>query len=63
VKSIPLSTKTTFRIFVDEGLPMAELLSEAARQGIVPEYVGKLLAAMEHQGQEQVQRSAISPQP
>ncbi len=32
------------RIFVDEGLPMAQLLSEAAAQGIMPDYTGKLLA-------------------
>ena len=51
------------RIFVDEGLPMAELLSEAATQGITPEYVGKLLAAMENEKQKHVQGSAFSPQP
>jgi LuxR family maltose regulon positive regulatory protein len=51
------------RIFVDEGLPMAELLSAAAKQGIIPEYVGKLLAAIEHEKQEHVQRSAFSSQP
>ena len=33
------------RLFVDEGEPMARLLSEAADRGIMPEYVGKLLAA------------------
>jgi len=33
------------RLFVDEGAPMAELLSEAAAQGIRPDYVSKLLAA------------------
>lgn len=35
------------RMFVDEGLPMAQLLREAAHQGIVPAYTGKLLAAFE----------------
>jgi LuxR family maltose regulon positive regulatory protein len=35
------------RIFVDEGLSMAELLSAAAAQGLVPGYIGKLLAAFE----------------
>ena len=35
------------RIFVDEGLPMFRLLSEAAAQGIVPDYVAKLRAALE----------------
>jgi LuxR family maltose regulon positive regulatory protein len=32
------------RIFVDEGFPMAQLLSEAAAHGTMPDYVGKLLA-------------------
>jgi LuxR family maltose regulon positive regulatory protein len=34
-----------FRIFVDEGEPMARLLYEAAARGIRPEYAGRLLAA------------------
>ena len=33
------------RIFIDEGLPMAELLSEASARGVMPVYVSKLLAA------------------
>ncbi len=33
------------KIFVDEGSPMALLLSEAVAQGIMPDYSGKLLAA------------------
>ena len=32
------------RIFLDEGPPMAQLLSEAAAHGIMPDYIGKLLA-------------------
>jgi LuxR family maltose regulon positive regulatory protein len=35
------------RLFVDEGAPMAELLSQAASRGIAPDYVDKLLAAMD----------------
>ena len=35
------------RTFVDEGMPMAQLLSEAATQGIMPDYTGRLLAAFE----------------
>src|SRR3712207_4098897 len=35
------------RIFVDEGLPMERLLLEAAARGIMPDYIGKLLAAFE----------------
>src|SRR5205085_5116982 len=32
------------RIFVDEGMPMAQLLAEAAGRGMMPDYIGKLLA-------------------
>jgi LuxR family transcriptional regulator, maltose regulon positive regulatory protein len=32
------------RLFVDEGLPMALLLSEAASRGMLPDYVGELRA-------------------
>jgi LuxR family maltose regulon positive regulatory protein len=39
------------RIFVDEGLPMARLLSEAAAHGVMPEYIGKLLAVFEAEEQ------------
>lgn len=35
------------RIFVDEGPPMAQLLSETLARGIRPAYTGKLLAALE----------------
>jgi LuxR family maltose regulon positive regulatory protein len=33
------------RLFVDEGAPMEQLLSTAAARGILPDYVGTLLAA------------------
>ncbi len=33
------------RVFVDEGLPMAALLREAAKHGIAPNYAGQLRAA------------------
>ena len=39
------------RIFVDEGIPMAQLLSEAAAHGIMPDYIGKLLAVFEAEEQ------------
>jgi len=45
------------RIFVDEGLPMAHLLSEAAAQEIMPDYIGQLLAAFE----SEVQNSKDKP--
>ena len=35
------------RSFVDEGAPMVEILSEAATQGMMPDYTRKLLAAFE----------------
>jgi LuxR family maltose regulon positive regulatory protein len=39
------------RLFVDEGLQMARLLTEAASRGVKPEYVAKLLAAFEAEKQ------------
>lgn len=35
------------RMFVDEGVSMARLLSQAADQGIMPDYIKRLLAAVE----------------
>ena len=35
-----------FRIFLDEGAGMAQLLREAARRGIMPSFTGSLLAAV-----------------
>ena len=49
------------RIFVDEGRPMAQLLSEAAARGIMPDYTGKLLAAFE--AEEHEERRRISSRP
>ena len=40
------------RLFVDEGLPMAQLLSEAAAHGVMPDYTGKLLAVFEAEKQK-----------
>jgi len=48
------------RIFVDEGLPMAQLLSEAAAQGIVPDYIDKLLAAFEDATKDEGQTTGLS---
>ncbi|MBN1122318.1 MAG: helix-turn-helix transcriptional regulator [Anaerolineae bacterium] len=44
-------------LFVDEGPPMLRLLSEASRQGIMPDYTGKLLAAFGVNGQQDGDRS------
>ena len=35
------------RVFVDEGTPMADLLSKAAAQGVMPHYISKLLGAFD----------------
>jgi LuxR family maltose regulon positive regulatory protein len=52
------------RLFVDEGLPMAKLLRKAARRGITPNYVNRLLTALraEEHGSERT-RDDQSPQP
>ncbi len=48
------------RIFVDEGLPMAQLLSEAsARGGIMTDYVGKLLAVIEAEEQKSEDKPSL----
>ena len=49
------------RIFVDEGTPMAQLLSESAVQEIMPDYAGKLLATFEAETQRIEDRSYLSP--
>jgi LuxR family maltose regulon positive regulatory protein len=49
------------RIFVDEGLPMAQLLSEAATQGIMPDYIGKLLAVFEAEKRKSEDKPDLSP--
>jgi LuxR family maltose regulon positive regulatory protein len=51
------------RIFVDEGLPMAQLLSEAAAHGIMPDYIGKLLAVFEAEAQKSEDGSYLPPAP
>jgi LuxR family maltose regulon positive regulatory protein len=48
------------RLFVDEGLPMAHLLSNASASGIMPEYIGKVLAVFDA---EQHRRAGISSWP
>jgi LuxR family maltose regulon positive regulatory protein len=51
------------RIFVDEGMPMAQLLAEAATRGIMPAYTGKLVAAFEAEKQGSTVDSPLSPVP
>ena len=51
------------RVFVDEGTPMARLLSEASARGIMPDYTGKLLAALEAEAHKSEDESYLSPAP
>ena len=50
------------RIFVDEGIPMAQLLSEASAHGVMPDYVGKLLTVFESEQQNEDKSSVPSAQ-
>jgi LuxR family maltose regulon positive regulatory protein len=45
------------RLFVDEGLPMAHLLSKASASGMMPEYIGKVLAVCEAEEQKRADTS------
>lgn len=47
------------RIFADEGMPMAHLLSEAIARGISPDYVGRLLAVCEAEGRNRQHVSSM----
>src|SRR4030095_10079324 len=49
------------RIFVDEGLPMAQLLAEAAAREIMSDYVSKLLAVFEAEKQQSGAKYFPSP--
>jgi LuxR family maltose regulon positive regulatory protein len=49
------------RLFVDEGLPMARLLSEAAEHGFRPDYVCRLLAAFQDVTKGEAQTTKLSP--
>ena len=48
------------RIFADEGPPMARLLTEAAAQGILPGYAGRLLSALGVEGREAKEQPYLS---
>jgi len=49
------------RLFVDEGPPMAHLLSAAAASGMMPDYIGKLLAALEADAHKSEDTSSLPP--
>jgi LuxR family maltose regulon positive regulatory protein len=48
------------RVFIEEGQPMANLLSVAAARGILPDYTGKLLAFFEAEAQKSKEKSHLS---
>ncbi|MFN8441932.1 MAG: LuxR C-terminal-related transcriptional regulator [Caldilineaceae bacterium] len=48
------------RLFLDEGLPMAQLLSAAADQGIMPNYVRKLLAGFAIEAPDHLKKIVVS---
>ena len=49
------------RLFVDEGPPMAHLLSQAEAFGMMPDYTGKLLAALEADAQKRENTFSLPP--
>ena len=49
------------RIFVDEGLPMARLLSEASSRGIMPDYTVRLLAVLEAEAHKSEEEYYLPP--
>ena len=51
------------RVFVDEGRPMAQLLSEAAAHGIMPDYTARLLAVFEAEEHKSEDGSRLPPAP
>jgi LuxR family transcriptional regulator, maltose regulon positive regulatory protein len=52
------------RLFLDEGAPMEQLLSKAYAQGIMPDYVSRLLAVFESEKQKSADKTSLpSAQP
>src|SRR5207248_3637569 len=51
------------RLFLDEGRPMAQLLTEATAHGIMPDYIGKLLAAFATEKQRSAGESLLRSLP
>jgi LuxR family transcriptional regulator, maltose regulon positive regulatory protein len=62
VEALALAAPGGFiRLFVDEGAPMAHLLSEATTRGVMPDYLGKLLTACEAEEQQHENNSYPPP--
>ena len=51
------------RIFVDEGTPMAHLLSEAAADGIMPDYYGRVAGCIRSRGAQERRQILYVPCP
>jgi LuxR family transcriptional regulator, maltose regulon positive regulatory protein len=51
------------RTFVDEGIPMARLLSEAAAHGVMPDYAARLLVVLEAEAQMSEDKSYLPSAP
>ena len=49
------------RLFIDEGPPMAHLLSEVEALGMMPNYTGKLLAVLKAEEQKREDTSSLPP--
>src|SRR5258708_4454983 len=49
------------RLFVDEGRPMAHLLSQAEALGMLPDYTGKLIAVCKAEEQKHEDTSSLPP--
>jgi LuxR family transcriptional regulator, maltose regulon positive regulatory protein len=49
------------RIFIDEGIPVAQLLSDVATRGMMADYAGKLLAAFEAEEQKSNDKTSLPP--
>jgi LuxR family maltose regulon positive regulatory protein len=49
------------RLFIDEGRPMARLLSEATKSGVQPDYLGRVLSACEAEEQQRVDPASRPP--
>ena len=46
------------RLFIDEGRPMAQLLSKASAHGMMPDYIARLLAAFKAEEQKSAETSS-----
>jgi LuxR family transcriptional regulator, maltose regulon positive regulatory protein len=63
-RALPLAEPEGYvRIFVDEGRPMARLLTDAASRGIMPDYTARLLAAFEAEEHKSAVGSHLSHAP